>query len=170
MKRFLCVFLVAALPLAAFLALDSTWVDTYLARRVPGWARAAGLSVGFEAFDFDPLGPALRVSGLQVADPGAGWQLGVRSLEVRVRSLRSLLGTLHLAVEAEEPRLSGTLTPGAGTGGGRGLPISLDRFRVSEGAIDLTFPAQQLRLELPAIRGSWEADGGTLVAAGGAVT
>jgi hypothetical protein len=81
-----------------------------------------------------------------------------------------ITGVPHLEVEAEAPVFSGEIA-GDADGGGRGsLPRAVfETFRVSEGAVTLRFPEQDLSLEFPAVDISWIRNRGSGRLAAGSV-
>ncbi len=175
-RRLALVAAVAVAPAAALWALGSPVVDAYLTSRLPAWAVAAGVEVRLDHFDFDPWAARVRVLGLEAGAPGGGWRGAVRSLEVRVAVLRSLLGSIHLGVEAEGLRVEGEVPAGEGAGEERRgredrLPrVVFDTLLVREAALDLAVPALALRLRLPEVAAEWVGNEGAVRVAGGAVS
>lgn len=177
MKRILTVLLVASVPVAAYWALKAPLVDSYLTRKAPGWARELGVELRLGRADFDPWGPSLRVTDLEVRPPGGEWAFRAQAVGARVRFFRSLSGTLHLEAEAVSPRFEGELRipgrpghPETESEGTRRLPaLVLETLLVRDGALAVAIPALDVTLNLPQVGVDWVRNRGRALVSGGVV-
>ena len=173
MKR-LRVFLVLlllgfpALLAAVLVALDTTAVDAYLTRALPRWAGEAGYQLSLADLDLEPWSARLTLGGveLQQALGGGddGWGLTAQRVAVRLRFLKSLLGTPHLELTLDGPIVSGTLPGTRGNddgGGGEGAPqVVLHTLQVSDGSVQLRDPGRGLELSVGSVQVDWVQDAG----------
>ncbi|HSH70819.1 MAG TPA: translocation/assembly module TamB domain-containing protein, partial [Deferrisomatales bacterium] len=175
MKRFrvLLVLLLLGFPvlLAAVLAaLDTAAADDFLARALPRWAGAAGYQLSLGRLDLEPWAARLTLDGVELRQaPGGGddgWGLTARRVAVRLRFLQSLLGTPHLELVLDEPRVSGTLpgdpgNPPSGSAGGKRAPrVVLHTVQITDGSVQLRDPGRDLEVVVGAVQVAWVQDAG----------